>query len=120
MTKYRFPAEIGLSEKEIEILGPIPSKVIHANRDLWQGLKEDISSFGNQSSDYYSSYEEFTALCATEIRCLSEDLKSRLIQCWKEVKRLIKIEKDQAILDQYGRCVAEVIVHRASKAAYYL
>jgi len=103
-----------MTNKELAILGNSIKKLIKSNRSAWIDLKKEIEDYGYQS--YYCSQDYFKQAAIKEVFSLSKEAKEKLIKEWKRSYRLIKLNTDDEILNQYALIVIDKIVSRARAA----
>lgn len=100
-----------MTKTEIGILGSSIKNLIKSNRKAWVNLKREIQDFGYQP--YYSSQDSFKQTAIREVFSLTTEVKERLIKEWKKHYRLIELNTDEQILNQYALIVVDRIVSRA-------
>lgn len=105
-----------MNKEELRLLKSCVNNVVKSNKVAWDELKLQIHSYGYQP--YYDAQSWFGDDAKREVLALSEGDKRMLISEWKkDTTRVIKLESDKEILNQYALVVVEKIVERARSAA---
>lgn len=107
-----------MTREETSILGPLLRRVRILSPEWWVELKYQ-TQYGPEFVDfpYYPAAMEFKVSACNAINQLDDDKKEILIQQWRSRNRMIKLESEQEIVDQYGSVLLDYIIETAKWAA---
>ena len=107
-----------MTELERRILGPLARRLRVANPGVWSTLKHQ-SQFGPEDWEfpYYPAALDFQDPAHQMISGLDLREKSLLLESWRSRPRLLRLEKDEEILRQYGLVLLDLLLKRAKQAA---
>ena len=99
---------------EIKIIGPLLKRIRKSNLEVWNDLKYQ-TQFGPDFSEfpYYPAALELEPFVRKIIMRLPDKNKRSLIAEWHSKSRLISLNTEEEILQQYGTIFLDYIVETA-------
>lgn len=106
-----------MTREETRILGPLLRRVRMLAPECWTELKYQ-TQHGPEFIEfpYFPAALELDKLASNAIMSLDDEQKKILVQQWRSRHRIIKLESEQEILEQYGAVLLDYIVETAKWA----
>jgi hypothetical protein len=106
-----------MTQQERQILGPLARRLREANPRAWSSLKHE-TQFGPEFSEfpYYPAALELQEPAQQMIGTLNPGEKALLLESWRSTRRLLHLQRDEEILNQYAVVLVDLLVQRARQA----